>query len=137
MAEHPNAELVRAGYAAFDAQDMATLDSLFDDEVVWHTAGRNPLAGDHRGKAELFGRFFAGLGERSGGTFGTRIKTLVADDDHVVAIVEQSGTANGVTLDGSLGVDVYRVRDGKVVEAWVLTFDQYLSDAFLGGGPEG
>jgi ketosteroid isomerase-like protein len=69
MSEHPNATLLRAGYDAFATGDMAALDALFADDVVWHVAGRSPLSGEHKGKGEVFGTFFAGLAERSGGSF--------------------------------------------------------------------
>ena len=40
---HPNEDLIRKGYQAFAAQDMATLNELFADDVVWHAQGRNQL----------------------------------------------------------------------------------------------
>jgi ketosteroid isomerase-like protein len=33
---HPNEELVRKGYDAFNRGDMDTLRELFDPEIVWH-----------------------------------------------------------------------------------------------------
>lgn len=50
MSEHPNVALLRSGYAAFATGDMATLDALFADDVVWHVAGRNRLAGAYKGR---------------------------------------------------------------------------------------
>jgi uncharacterized protein len=43
MAEHPNATLIRKGYAAFATGDMATLDALFANDVVWTVAGQGPM----------------------------------------------------------------------------------------------
>jgi ketosteroid isomerase-like protein len=128
--EHANARLVRDGYAAFARGDLATNDTMFDDEIVWHTPGRNPLARDYSGKAQVFGGFFAGLAEVSGGTFSTTIETLIADDEHVAAIVRLAGRAGDVELS-TRGVDIYRIRDGRVAEVWTTSFDQYQVDAFL------
>jgi ketosteroid isomerase-like protein len=47
---HPNEELVRRGYQAFATGDVATLNELFADDIVWHAPGRNQLAGTYRGK---------------------------------------------------------------------------------------
>ena len=63
---HPNEDLVRRGFAAFGTGDMATLGELFADDIVWHIGGRSPIAGDYKGKDEVFG-FFAQLAQRAGG----------------------------------------------------------------------
>ena len=49
-----NAETVRRGYEAFNAADMKTLTELFDENAVWHSPGRGPLAGDHQGREAVF-----------------------------------------------------------------------------------
>jgi ketosteroid isomerase-like protein len=129
MSEHPNAALLRKGYAAFGSGDMATVDALFADDVVWHVAGRSPIAGEHKGKEQVFGTFFAALGERSGGTFTIELDYIVADDAHAVAMVRHSASHGGRTL-ATRDVDVYTIRDGRIVEAWSTGFDPYENDAF-------
>jgi len=129
MAEHPNAALIQRGYAAFAAGDMATLDALFSDRIVWTVAGRSPLGGTYTGKADVFGKFMAGLGERSGGTLSIEIETVVADDDHVVVIARHTSSHAGRSLDVR-NIDVYTVRDGQVTEARSTSFDPYENDAF-------
>ena len=54
---HPNADLVRKGFEAFAAGDMATLDAIMSDDVVWHASGAGVLAGDFVGKQAVFGSF--------------------------------------------------------------------------------
>src|SRR5205814_2780451 len=58
---HPNEELLRTGYDAFSKGDMDSIRGLFADDIVWHSPGRNPLAGDFRGVDEVlqtFGKVF-------------------------------------------------------------------------------
>ena len=58
---HPNEELLRRAYEAFAKGDLGTVMSIFDDDIVWHEPGRNPLSGDFKGHQqvqELFGRIF-------------------------------------------------------------------------------
>jgi len=129
MAEHANAELIRQGYAAFGTGDMATLDALFTNDVVWVVAGRSPLAGTYTGKADVFGKFFAGLGERSGGSLSIEIETVVADDDHVVVLTRHTAAHAGRTLDAR-NIDYYLLRDGQVAEARSTGFNVYENDAF-------
>ena len=62
-----NAETVRRDYEAFNAADMKTLTELFDENAVWHSPGRGPLAGDHQGREAVFAQFGRYVG-KTGGT---------------------------------------------------------------------
>jgi ketosteroid isomerase-like protein len=54
--EHPNVTLVREGFAAFERGDMARMDQLLSDDVVWHVGGNSKWAGSCAGKAtEVYG----------------------------------------------------------------------------------
>ena len=54
MTEHPNARLVRRGFASFAKGDLEALREWMTDEVVWHEPGRSPLGGDYKGPSEVF-----------------------------------------------------------------------------------
>jgi ketosteroid isomerase-like protein len=43
---HPNEDLLRRGYEAYDSGDMDTIQALFDDDLVWHAGGSNQLTSD-------------------------------------------------------------------------------------------
>lgn len=62
MADHPNVALIRKLYEAFGPGDMETVNEVFGDDIGWHVTGRNLVAGDYRGKDEVF-RFFGKLAE--------------------------------------------------------------------------
>ena len=57
MSEHPNAALHRKGHEAFSRGDTDTLTELIAEDTVWHTAGKSPIAGEHRGRAAVFAMF--------------------------------------------------------------------------------
>jgi uncharacterized protein len=128
MADHPNLELLRRGYAAYGSGDMDTINELFADDVVWHIGGRSPLAGDYKGKEQVFG-FFAKLLEMSEGTSKIEVHDLLANDDHGVAVVTESATRGGREHVGNT-VHVLHLRDGKVTEFWDAQTDQYAADDF-------
>ena len=128
MADHPNLELLRRGYAAYGSGDMDTINELFADDLVWHVAGRSPLSGDYDGKEQVFG-FFARLQEMSEGTSKVEVHDLLASDDHGVAVVTESATRGGRTHKGS-ATHVFHLRDGKVTEFWDAQTDQYAADEF-------
>lgn len=128
MEEHANVELMRRGYAAFGAGDMETVGSLFADDVTWHSPGDNLLSGDYRGKAEVFG-LFGKLMELSS-VFRQDIHDIVANDEHVVALLNvHAERPDGRVLDDRQ-VHVWHVSDGMAREFWLYPGDQAASDAF-------
>ena len=74
MAEHPNLATFQAIYAAFTTGDMDTLAGFFEEDVVWDTPGRHPLAGTYEGRAATFASFAEEF-ERSGGTYSVEFVT--------------------------------------------------------------
>jgi ketosteroid isomerase-like protein len=128
MAEHPNVERLRKGYAAYSSGDMETITELFDENLLWHVAGRSQLAGDYKGRDQVFG-FFGKLMELSDGTSKIEVHDILANDEHGVAIVTGTATRNGKSLSGQ-DVHTFHLRDGKVVEFWDSPLDQYEADEF-------
>ena len=127
---HPNEDLVRRGYAAFSAGDMATLDELFADDIAWHAGGRSVVSGDFEGKEAVFG-YFGRLVQETGGTFRIEVHDVLANDEHVVALTTASAERQGKSLNNAKGVQIFHVRDGKVTESWFHSGDQYADDAFF------
>ncbi|MGA8296363.1 MAG: nuclear transport factor 2 family protein [Acidimicrobiales bacterium] len=119
MAEHPNVELTRRGYAAFSKGDFADLTDVFADDIVWHVPGPGPLAGTYRGRDAVFG-MFARLAEETGGTFRLEVHDVVANDDHSVALVTGFASRGGKSFE-SREAHVFHVKGGKITEFWEST----------------
>jgi ketosteroid isomerase-like protein len=128
MAEHPNVDRLRKGYAAYSSGDMDTITELFADDIVWHVAGRSQVAADYKGRDQVFG-FFGKLMELSNGTSSIEVHDILANDEHGVAIVTGSATRGDKSFSGQ-DVHVFHLRDGKVVEFWDSPVDQYAADEF-------
>jgi hypothetical protein len=126
---HPNEELFRRAFDAFAKGDTDTLRELSDQDEVWHIPGRGPLAGDYRGPDEILG-FFARTMELTGGTFRAELHDVVANDEHTVALYVARGEREGRTFENR-NVLVSHVRNGKMVETWLLSDDQYAADEFF------
>ncbi len=123
MAEHPNVALLRKGYDAFARGDMATLDELLADDIVWHVPGNGILSGDYKGKEEVFA-MFGRLAQETGGNFKIEIHDVLANDEHSVCINTVSGERNGKRFE-TKSVDVFHpTGDGKVKEYWSCSEDQ-------------
>jgi len=125
---HPNQEVLRRVYEAFGRGDIPALLDLFADDVKWHAGGRSPLAGDYEGH-EAVVSFFTKLMELSGGTFRLEIHDITASDDHVVALVHETGERDTKILDENF-IHVWHVRGGKVTEFWDAGANQYAWDEF-------
>ena len=121
MAEHPNATLARELMDALNRGDMAALDRLIADDVVWHEIGRSE---PRRGKAALAATTAADY--RITGT----LHDVVANDAHTIAMVEASATRNGKSLTYRTA-EIYHVRNGKVVERWAFSDDTAAITAFF------
>jgi len=127
---HPNEVPVRAFFDAAAKRDINGIMECWADDVVLHYHGRNPVAGTYRGKQEVLGAY-GKMAQLTGGTF-RRIEPhdVLATDEHVVALARVGAERDGRSLEWN-GIDVYHVRDGKIVELWIHVADQYAVDEFL------
>jgi len=125
-----NASRVRAGYDAFNQGDIPVLIDLFDENIVWHFPGTSRLAGDHKGRDATLGVLGA-YGEAAGGTLKANVIDVMASEDHVAGVANDTASHQGRTLDVRSTV-VFSMRGGKVTEAWHYIDDLASLDAFLG-----
>jgi uncharacterized protein len=130
MADSPQVELIRRGYAAFASGDIATLNDIFADDIEWTIPGRSQIAGTRKGKAEVFD-FFGQLAALSENTFSLELIDLLGSDDHVVGLVHESAHRGDHRLDLD-ATHIWQVRDGKAVSFAAQTADQYADDEFYG-----
>ena len=125
---HPNEELLRRYFKAAENGDVATLNELFADDIVGHTAGNHELSRDYHGKEAVFG-LFARLAELSGGTARLALRDAIADDSFAVALVDAYGRVGDNVIDGEPTVMLLRISDGRFVEWWSHHYDQPKMDA--------
>lgn len=129
MADTPedNIKVVQDFFAAYGANDLDGIAAVMDEDVKWHIPGRHPLSGTKFGRDEVLA-FFAQLGAAN---FQADPIYFGADESYVVDI--HRGWSNA---EGKLNVDttwalVYRIEDGKIVEATNLSADQDAANTFF------
>jgi len=130
MSDHPNAILARAGLDAFTRGDPATLADMLADDIVWHAPGDNPWAGSFVGKDATMDRMIRMAKE--GIVWDFAIHDVIADDDHVVVLIDATLTKGKAASHGRQ-VQVMHIRDGKMTEFWAMNEDQGANDAVLNG----
>ncbi len=128
MGSDENAELVRRGYAAFSAGDMATLNELFADDAVWHVPGNNSMSGAKKGREAIMA-FFGELMTGTGGTATSTLQEVIGGEDHTIGRHRNHAERNGKVNDQD-SVLVFTIRDGRVAEVQEFQEDTALSDDF-------
>jgi ketosteroid isomerase-like protein len=128
MADHPNAELFRRGYTAFQAGDLETVRSLFAPEIEWTIPGRSRFSGVHRGTDDVINLFVQQFQETNG-TFRVDVHDILANDEHGVALATVSGERNGKKLSDRY-THVVHIKDGKLTESWILNENADAVDDF-------
>jgi ketosteroid isomerase-like protein len=129
MAEHPNVQVMREGYAAFAKGDVDTLRRLMTPDVRWHVPGRTSLSGTYEGVDAVLG-FFGRTMELTGGSFRAEPLTMLADDHYGAAPVRITAHRGDRHLD-VMAVQAMRMQDGRVVEFWDTTTDQEAMEQFF------
>jgi ketosteroid isomerase-like protein len=128
MGTAENVELVRRGYTAFNAGDMATLSDMFAEDAVWYAAGSGVLSGTKQGRDAIMS-YFGELGARSQGSFQANLEDVVGGEKYTVGIQQTQAQGNGKTIDLAT-VITFVVRDGKIVEGREFFEDTAKADDF-------
>ena len=128
MPEHPNATLIRRGYAAFNAGDVATLSQLIAHDAVQHMPGHNILSGDHKGVESIL-TMYGQMAEMTGGTLKVDLEEVYANDERVVTIYRGRAQRNGKTYDARHAL-VFRMRNEQAVDLEDISEDTAKDDEF-------
>ena len=124
--EHPNAALVRRLFGAFGNDPMAVGAALARD-IVWRVPGSTVMSGEYHGRREVV-EFLRRTGLETGGTYGSRLHTVLANDEWGLAVYRAWGTRNGIELDVDQAF-VIRFANGCWKEVTAVPLDSAF-DAF-------
>ena len=126
-----NIDIAKNYIKAVQTGDQATLGSIISPDVVWHQPGQNQFSGTHHGMAAV-GPMLGKMMEVSRGTFAiTHAEHFMANGDTVAVTLEFAGERDGIELKQP-GVDLLRIKGGKIVEVHLFSSDQQQEDAFWG-----
>jgi ketosteroid isomerase-like protein len=126
LSEHPNAALTRRVFDAF-GRDPKVIGAALTRDVVWRVPGNTVMSGEYRGPREVV-EFLRRTGIETGGTYRSRLHTVLADDEWAVAIYRAMGSRNGIELDVDQAL-VIRCEDGRWKEVTAVPLDSSF-DAF-------
>ncbi len=110
------------------AGDLPTLTTLFSDDVVWHSPGDNPFAGDIVGRDALL-RFLGGVSTLG---FWLTEHDVFGNDEHVCALSHMGARRERIDVQTRV-VSIFQYRDGLQTERWFYSEDPQSWDEIFGG----
>ncbi|MDQ1017586.1 nuclear transport factor 2 family protein [Streptomyces afghaniensis] len=126
-----NVDIAGEYFQAVQKGDLPKVGELLAEEIVWHQPGANRFSGEHKGRDAVFA-MLGGMMEASQGSFAIdTIHALMGNGDMVAASIHFAGRREDASMSMD-GVDVLRLKDGKIVEMWLFSGDQVAEDAFWG-----
>ena len=113
-------DLVRRLIDAFDRHDFDALDDLLSDDFVWHGGSFGDIEGPEAFK-QMAAPFFSGFPD-----LRLTLHDVIGSGDRVATRYTTTGTHSaefsGIPATGThieyTEQPIYRVADGRVVEAW-------------------
>lgn len=125
------ATVARQYIAAMASDDPGALPALFADDIVWHQPGANQFSGVKYG-GHTVGAMIGTMMGVSNGTFVLESTGApMINGDLAVLPIRFSGKREGMEMSMD-GIDLLRIENGKVAEAWLFSADQIAEDAFWG-----
>lgn len=122
------AELHRRQGEMYAGGPVEPVLELLSEDVVWHVPGTSPIAGDHRGKAQVATYF-----ERRRGLADSTMRMspgpMLAEGDAIAQFVTGSATLAGEPVAWQT-IGAYRAdpERGLICEVWLIPLDSALFD---------
>jgi ketosteroid isomerase-like protein len=108
------------------SRDDEAIAEQLDENVIWHVPGRNAVAGEYRGIDQVLA-YNRRRRELADGTFVVTMHDVLANDEHGLVIATGKATRGGEIFEwGAHGL--YRFRNARIAECWVLPEDQLVFD---------
>ena len=115
MADHPMAAKYREGTKAMEeGRFQEAADMMSDDIVWWQIGSAEPL----RGKQALM----ESMGNIADYDLKVDLHDVVANDEHIVALVTATATKDGKSLTYKTA-EIHHHKDGKITERWAFSDD--------------
>ena len=124
-------EVIEVFNAYTEALSKGDFKAVFDkmsDNIVWHMGGESSLSGIIKGKQAL-GERLGEFAKRSNGTFRVITNWAASNDCFVVANVVSLAERGEEKLN-NLGIDLFRIENGKIQEVWTFSEQQESEDKF-------
>ena len=131
---HPNEDVIRDLFLAYQRGDETALRRLLAEDVVYYLPGRSPMAGAYRGRDAVLALWDRQKAYLGGQPYRVEPLGSIADDQHLVLLAKGEAETDSQTLTWR-AANVYQIRAGLVVDCRVFIEDLYAFDKFWAGMP--
>jgi ketosteroid isomerase-like protein len=127
------AELHRRQGEMYAGGSVDAVVELLAPDIVWHVPGGSPIAGDHRGVAQVID-YFEKRRRLAGATMRMRPGGALAEGEGVAQFVEGTAVLGGEEVSWQT-IGVYRVDAERrlIREVWLVPLDSALFDRIWSG----
>lgn len=125
---HPNEQLARSAYEAFNKKDIPTVMGVFSDDLKWFVPGNSVQSGRFDGKEGAL-RYFKIVGEFTKGNHTVEILDILANDERCVALLQAKGRHEDKVFDMTV-IHLMQMSEGKLTDLKIIPTDQYAFDEF-------
>jgi ketosteroid isomerase-like protein len=124
-------EVIVAFSEALGSGDIPGAFSFFSSEAKWHQPGNNKFSGTKNDPEEI-GKMLSAMMGYTEGTLVIRPNgPMMVNASLVASPIRFSATSGGKSIDMT-GIDLYEVKDGKIINVWLFSDDQEKEDGFWG-----
>lgn len=122
------AELHRRQEEMYAGGSINPVVELLADDIIWHVPGESPIAGDHRGVAQVID-YFERRRQLANATMRMRPGEAIFEGDAVAQFVEGSAVLDDKRVSWKT-IGIYRVDIGHrwIREVWLVPLDSELFD---------
>jgi len=126
-----NAILIKKFYDAFIRGDIDSATKFITDDFIMHVPGKGLNAGEYWG-VDGFKKFFSNIMSYGGGKFSMEVPVLAVSGNTAFTreIVKLNRKFDPERMFELHFMMQYRMRNGKISEAWTIPEDLYLYDQF-------
>lgn len=124
-------EVIAAYFDALAKGELEKALSSFTPETKWCQPGDNQFAGMKNNLGEII-QMFQGIMSYTSGDMQVRPNGKMLESGNMIAVPVWF-TAKTETKSMDLGgMDLFKVKDGKIVQVWTFSDDQAVDDEFFG-----
>ncbi|WP_315057613.1 nuclear transport factor 2 family protein [Chryseobacterium indoltheticum] len=124
-------EVVAAYFDALAIGDLEKAFSNFTPETKWYQPGDNKFSGLKNNLGEIFQMLESIMNDTSGNMVVKPAGPMLQSGDLISVPVWFTAKKEMKVMDLG-GMDLFQVKDGKIVHVWTFSDDQSLDDDFFG-----
>lgn len=124
-------QVVASYFEALGKGELEKALESFTPETKWCQPGNNKFAGLKNNLGEII-QMFQGIMSHTSGNMQVRPNGTMLESGNMIAVPVWFTAKTETTIMDLGGLDLFEVKEGKIVHVWTFSDDQSVDDAFFG-----